>query len=106
MSGKRNKKSDKKLVQREKSAVDSKESDLRGQGGQQDGRNTSSGSALKLYPDHLADLRKSGLSEKTLKLMGVYSLGAEGFLNNLVGFQMGWNLPWFSLTQAWLGFLG
>lgn len=30
--------------------------------------------ALHLYPDHLADLRKSGLSDKTIKAAGVYSI--------------------------------
>ena len=43
-------------------------------------------SDLQLHPDHIADLRKSGLSDETIKLMGVYS-SRPGDIPSLVG----WN---------------
>ncbi len=47
--------------------------------------NKSTDSNLPLYPDHLADLRKSGLSTESIKAMGVYSLPREK-----IGELLGW----------------
>ena len=41
---------------------------------------------LSLHPDHLADLRKSGLSDGTIRQSGIYSV-PPGDINRKLGFN-------------------
>ena len=41
---------------------------------------------LSLHPDHLADLRQSGLTDETIQALGLYS-ARPGDISRLVGFD-------------------